>query len=99
MSYEYQHIDEMITFSGVAWTAKVFDNHRNLICDVLNYGDGNGNVYKWHNQESKEAMVRNAMEDFPGSMEPIDEFIHELWASDKSGFSLPEAELEDADLF
>ena len=99
MSYEYQHVDEMITFSGVAWSAKVFDNHHNLICDVLNYGDGGGNIYKWHSTEGKEAMIRNAMEDFPGSMEPIDEFIHELWASEKSGFSLPEPELEDADLF
>lgn len=99
MSYEYQHMDEMLTFSGVAWSAQVRDNHHNLICDVMNYGDGGANIYKWHSEDGKEAMVQNAMEDFPGSMEPLDEFVHELWASDKSGFSLPEPELEDADLF
>lgn len=98
MSYEYKHIDEMITFSGVAWSAQVYDNHHNLICDVMNYGDGGGNIYKWHDEEGKEAMIRNAMEDHPGSMEPIDEFVHELWASDLSGFSKPE-ELVDSELF
>jgi hypothetical protein len=93
MSYEYRHVDEMMTFTGMAWSAKVFDNHHNLICDVLNYGDGNGNIYRWHDQEGKEAMIRNAMEDFPGSMEPIDEFVHALWAGNFDTLFEPESEL------
>jgi hypothetical protein len=93
MSYEYRHVDEMMTFTGMAWSAKVFDNHHNLICDVLNYGDGNGNIYRWHSEDGKEAMIRNAMEDFPGSMEPIDEFVHALWAGNFDTLFEPESEL------
>jgi hypothetical protein len=93
MSYEYRHVDEMVTFNGVAWTAQVFDNHQNLICDVMNYGEGLGNVYKWHSEEGKQAMIANALQDFEGSMEPLDEFVHALWAGDFMGHHVPESEL------
>jgi hypothetical protein len=38
-------------------------------------------------------MVNNAMQDFPGSMEPLDEFVHALWAGDFMKASEPESEL------
>ena len=95
MSYEYKHVDEMMTFNGVAWTAQVFDNHQNLICEVMNTGEGLGNKYKWHSEEGKEAMIANALQDFPGSMEPLDEFVHALWLGDFDKLFEP----EDTDLF
>ena len=79
MAYEYNHIAEMETFTGVAWRAEIYDNHRNLIVEVLNYGDGNSNIYRWHSSEGKDEMIKNALEDSPHSIDPLDEFVHRLW--------------------
>lgn len=95
MSYEYSPKGEMETFNGVAWIAEIRDNHHNLICEVMNLGDGGANTYKWHSDEGKKAMIQNAQEDFQGSMEPLDEFVHALWLDEFAGFSQP----ADADLF
>jgi hypothetical protein len=93
MSYEYSPVGEMETFDGLAWIARIYDNHRNLICEVMNHGEGLGNVYKWHSEEGREAMIKNAQEDFEGSMEPLDEFVHALWLDEFAGFSKPEEDL------
>jgi hypothetical protein len=95
MSYEYKHVDEMMTFSGVAWRAEIYDNHSNLICEVMNTGEGLGNKYKWHSEDGRQAMIDNAYQDFPGSMEPLDEFVHALWLGDFDKLFEP----EDTDLF
>jgi hypothetical protein len=93
MSYEYSPVGEMETFNGLAWIARIYDNHRNLICEVMNQGDGGANSYKWHSEEGREAMIKNAQEDFVGSMEPLDEFVHALWLDEFAGFSKPEEDL------
>jgi hypothetical protein len=38
-------------------------------------------------------MIANALQDFQGSMEPLDEFVHALWAGDFIKASEPESEL------
>jgi pantothenate kinase len=93
MSYEYSPRGEMPTFDGLAWIANIYDNHHNLICEVMNLGDGGGNAYKWHSEEGMKALVLNAHEDFVGSMEPLDEFVHALWLDEFAGFSKPEEDL------
>jgi hypothetical protein len=38
-------------------------------------------------------MIANALQDFQGSMEPLDEFVHALWAGDFMGHHVPEDDL------
>lgn len=95
MRYTYTPRGEMETFDGVAWIADIRDSNHNLVCEVMNLGDGCGNAYKWHSEEGMKAMVFTAQDNFQGSMEPLDEFVHALWLDEFAGFSKP----VEADLF
>lgn len=76
--YKYNHIDEMATHSGVAWSA-VISYYGEKVCEVYNQGDGGCNTYRFATKKGQTEFTDWAKTTYPTEFEPMDFAVEQLW--------------------
>lgn len=79
MAYEYLDVVRMKTDKGMAFMGNIYDNHHNLICEVINTGEGGLNYYTNRDSEGFRELIKNSLEDFGSELDPIDSFVQHLY--------------------
>jgi hypothetical protein len=76
--YKYIHIDEMLTMTGVAWSALITDGE-NKVCEVYNQGNGGCNNYRFATKLAQVRFTNWANSNYPDEFEPLDYAVEQLW--------------------
>jgi hypothetical protein len=76
--YKYNHIDEMATQTGVAWSALI-TYYGDKVCEVYNGGDGGCNTYRFATKQGETEFNNWAKTAYPDAFEPTDFAVEQLW--------------------
>lgn len=84
MEFRLRYVDGLISKDEAVWMAEVLDDEGYLVCEVWNNGDNGGNFYVWHNGTARYGIEAQAIEDYPDSDAPMDDWIANLGTQRKT---------------